>query len=147
MKKVAFAIIAALVALTACGGAQAAPLNKIFATPSGQLVNLEGAVDFDKTTSPAELVVTRKGVDAMGQPTTYTTTYADAGNVTYAKAATQATVNGFFKAGTSTKYLSATSAENITCNGTTSQFSYGFTVRNASDNCAARNAAASQANP
>lgn len=139
MKKAIFALFAAMLAFSA----HAAPLNNNFKTPSGVGVTIEGAIDFDM--SGSNLLITKAGVDATGQPIAFTVTYADAGNVTYAKMAAQAQVNGFFKLGTSTKYVNAHNAE-IRCVSNLSQFNYGVTSRQISDNCGAYNAATGQGN-
>jgi hypothetical protein len=141
MKKIIYAVFAAIAMIFS--NAYAAPLNNNFKTPSGVGITIEGAIDFDRVGS--EVHVTKFGVDANGQPVAVVTAYADPGNATYTKMATQAQVNGFFKLGTSTKYANAHNAQ-ITCSAGLSQFNYGVTTRTANDSCGAYNAATSQGN-
>jgi hypothetical protein len=150
MKKAIYAAFAVtLVAISACGGGNAIAGSLPFAvkTASGVLVQVEGAVDFDRTTSPAELRVTRAGVDASGQPVAVVTAYADSGNVAYSKLAGVASANGFFQLGTSTKYVNAKTAKDAGCISGQSQFFYSVGTRTVNDSCGAYNAASGQAIP
>ncbi|HXE49546.1 MAG TPA: hypothetical protein VN663_14300 [Ramlibacter sp.] len=147
MKKAMTSLLPAAAALLAAGTAMAGSLPFAVKTASGVLVQVEGAVDFDKSISPAELRVTRFGVDTTGQPVAVVTAYADPSNVAYSKLAGVANANGYFQLGTSTKYANAKTAQSVTCASGLSQFTYTVGVRSASDSCGAFNAANSQAIP
>lgn len=147
MMKSKILVIGALLigSLSSMVAAQAGSLPDCVNTPAGQLVCVGDAVSFDRTTAPAELIVTRKGVDANGQPVAVNTAYADAGNAAYTKLTTAATSIGYFKMGTTALYVNARAADYGNCSSGLSQFYYSVGIRNVFDNCAAKNAATGQA--
>jgi len=141
MKKAFYVVFAAIVvALSACGGTHAAPLNSIFTgNPATTLGNIEDAIAFDKITGGVKVTYERLVVDGSGIASiaAVDVAYTDTNGTMYSNMVTQAATNGFFKVGVTTRYLSAKNAPSIDCvSSTFSRFNFVSGGQNVNDSCA-----------
>lgn len=137
MKKAIFAIFASLALLAT--SASAAPLNDYFKVDGNVEVNTAHASAIERVGTG--LNVTTAGVDSSGQPIPVVQVFADVSGAGFASFQANAAINGWYRVGTSNKYLSAKNALVISCaSGAYSYFTYNTGTQVVNDGCAMANA-------